>query len=244
MGMKLVDLFPAFTARHSFGLMDDFLSYTDTQLFTKLASDGGSSVAITAGAGGLLALTTGGTDNNEAMVATTNAVYSMADGKGLIFECRAQYAEANTSAANVAFGVSSAAAADLLVDNGAGPATSMSGALIFKVDGGTAFKCVSSKSTTQTISTSTLTAGSASYQVFRVEIRQVGDTAQDVAEATFWVDQGNGLLQLIDSTTARPIKHTVTYTSAAAMKACAYVKAGSASSEVLTVDYVAAMQIR
>ena len=53
-------------AQEFFGSTDDFAWYVTAHLWTSLATDGGTSVAASAAHGGLLALTTGATDNNEA----------------------------------------------------------------------------------------------------------------------------------------------------------------------------------
>jgi hypothetical protein len=234
MGLNLNDIHDALRFRRTFGGFDDFASYTDTELWTKLAADAGSSVAITAStANGVLALTTGGTDNNEAAVYTTNKVFKFLANKPLVGVGRIQYAEANADDANVAFGFSSAFGANLLVDDGAGPASSFSGALIYKVDGGTAWKCISSVGSGQNISTSTLTPGGSSYQTFFIECRPISST---ICEVTFLCyDEVGGTFQpLFDSSLAslgnRAIKHQLTYTSAAAMNFGAYVKAGGGNS--------------
>lgn len=218
---------------------DDFHWYISPHLWTSLAADSGSSVAITAATdAGILALTSGPTNNNEAMVASTVAAWKFGVGKAIYCEALIQYAEAATSAANVAFGLSSAAAANLLVDDGAGPATSHTGALIYKVDGETVWRAHSSNSTAQTSTKSLKTAGGSSYQKLGIELRDVDGTNMEV---TFFVDD---LPLYADDSARRPIKHSVAIASAAAMYFATYVKCGSGSSEVVSVDYMACVKAR
>lgn len=203
---------------------------------TSLVADAGTTIAVSDGVRGTIALTTGATDNNEVALRTTTEIFLFAANKPLIYEARIQFTEANVDDANVAVGFADAVGANLLVDDGAGPKTTYSGAMIFKIDGDTTWRAGSSKSTTQTNTDSLTAAGDASYQVLRLEIWPINTTDLEVA---FFVDG----VQLKDSN-SKPIKHTVVYTSATEMHAFAYVKAGGANSEVLNVDYMAAYQKR
>lgn len=235
---RLLDLRDEMLARRTFGFLDDFEWYLSPHRWTSLAADAGSSVAVGASAtNGTVVLTSGATDNNECASATTNSPFKFADDKPLYFETRLQFTEANVNAANVLAGFASALnSADMLQDNGAGPKASFSGCAIYKVDGETVWRCVSSKGGTQTISVSTKVAGGAAYQTLRIEAQPIDGSSLEVA---FFVDGA----QLVDSN-ARPIKHTVAYSSAAAMQAGVYAKAGSANSEIINVDYVGAFQLR
>lgn len=217
---------------------DDFCFYSDGDQWTKLAADGGSSVA--AGDSSYVVLTTGGTDNNEAMVKTTKKNFTITANKQIVGDFLIQYSEANTDDANIFVGFSSAAAANLMVDDGAGPATNMSAFGIFKVDGGTVWKVISSIGTSQTITTSGTTAGGSTAQHLRVECLPVSST---VCEVTFYVD-GKPLYDASQTSRNVPIKHSFTYTGAAAMNGVAYVKAGGSNSEVLNLDYAFLAQVR
>ena len=221
--------------------LEDFHWYITPHMWTSLVADAGSAVAVTAGAdAGILAVSTGAVNNNEAAVISTNAVWKIAAGKPIYVECLLQFTEAGASSneANVAFGLSSAAAADLLVDDGAGPATSHTGALIYKVDGSTVWKAHSSNSTTQTSTTSLKSSTSSSYQKLGIEMRDVDGTNMEV---TFFVDD---LPLYADDTGRRAIKHNVAIASAAAMKLVAYMKAGSGTEQTLKVDYLAIVKAR
>src|SRR5262249_28943672 len=99
---------PAFVlGRDNFDFWRDLENFTTAQDgLTSLAADAGSSVAAVDGAGGLVALATGATLNNECCLRSTQALFQVAANRPLFAEARLQYAEASTNLANVAFGVS------------------------------------------------------------------------------------------------------------------------------------------
>lgn len=239
MGQKLVSLPDEFyLGRRNFGFFDDFLEFVTGDLWTDTSPDTTATVAVSDAVGGVAVLTSDATDNNEAYLLTTKELFKFAQDKPLVFETRLQYAEANTDDANVCFGFMNAVGANSIVDDGAGPKSSYSGAVFFKVDGGTRWQCESSLSTTQTTTELTAansldkiakTAGGASYQTFRIEVLPVSST---VAEVSFFIDG------------VHVAKQNLTYTSATEMNAFVGVKAGGANSEVVSVDYVAAYQVR
>lgn len=231
------------------GFFDDFDSYVTAARWTALAADSGASVAQENVAGGSIALTTGGTDNNEAMAKTTSKTFLFANNKTLSGLFRIQYSEANTDDANLFIGYSSAAAANLMVDDGAGPAANHSAVGFCKVDGGTNWKAHVSLGTTQTTVELTaaalkainmqaagpIAAGGSSYQTLGVVVRAISATQ---AEAEFWFDSAGGVnLQLV-------YKIIFTYTSAVIMNGVLYIKAGGSNSEVLHADYADLKQQR
>lgn len=224
--------------QRAFGCDHDFLEFVSGDLFTDLSPDTGAGVAITDAAGGVVTLTTGGTDNNECYLHTTKELFKFASGKPLFFEARIQYAEANTDDANVIVGFLDAAGANALVDDGAGPKSSYSGALFFKVDGGTRWNVETSIGATQTtleltatdsIDRNAHTAGGSSFQVLRIEVTPRNATE---AEASFFIDN------------IHVAKIYFTFTGATEMNAVVGVKAGGANSEVVSVDYISAWQLR
>ncbi len=236
MGMHIVDKHDAFKLRRTVGIFDDFLWAITAHQWTTLVADGGS-VAVGDAANGVVVLTTGGTDNNEVALKTTAEVFKVLADKPLMAECKLKYTEANTDDANIYFGFADALGADMMVDNGAGPKVSYSGAGFYKVDGGTAWKVITSLGTTQQISTTAIVPGGGVWQTLKVEVRMVDATQ---AEATFWIDDQ----QCLDAVTLKPIKHVFTYTSATEMQLGWAVKAGGSNAEVVNVDYVGAEALR
>ena len=236
--MKIVDRGPYYDKRRTFFIEDNFGWYVDIHQWTKLVADTTPTVAHGGdGSPPHVALATDATDNNEVMLRSTNESFLMADNRPIFGSVKIQFTEANTDDANVFVGFIDAAGANLLVDNGAGPKTTASGFGIFKVDGGTVWKCFSSKSTTQTITASTTTAGGSAYQVLEVEFQPISSPEGMVY---FW---GDGV-QLVDSN-QKPISHLVTHTSATEMHFVpCYAKAGGANSETPKITNAFASQLR
>lgn len=247
MGMSTLQLPESFSiGKYTFGFDDDFEWYVTAHRWTTTATDSGS-ITVASAAGGILTISPSDgsvADNDETYLLTTNSPFLIAANKPIEGECTLQFSEAATNKANIFFGFKDSIAANTLVDDGGGMATSFSGACIYKVDGGTVWKCIASLGSTQTIITSTTTAGGTAYQRLRVEIRPVNST---IAEASFFCDSGSGMVPLYDAAqTARnvPIKISFTYTSAAQMMCGAGIKNGSTTLETLSIDRIAAFQAR
>ena len=175
-------------------------------------------------------LTATNTDNNEVCLASTNELFKFADDKPFVAECRLQYAEANTNQANVAFGFADAMGANLIADDGASVGINSSGVLIYKATGGTVWRCNSENNTAATDTVSISTAGGASYQRLTIVGRPVNGTQY---ELTFFLDGA----ALRDSAN-KAIKHTLLYASSTEMDFGVYLKTGSATEEIVNVDYV------
>jgi hypothetical protein len=225
--------------RRNFELWDDGFNATTGGDFTHLVADAGSSIAVANAAAGVLTFTTGTTDNNECARYTTGRPFLVAANLPMMTVGRLAYTEAATNAANVFYGFSSAFAANLMQDNGAGPNTNMSAAAFYKVDGSTTWSIIVSNGTTQTLATLTAavsrdklvkTAGGGVYQTLRIEINPISST---LAEVMFFID---------DVLVFKVAEWT--FTSIAQMGYGTYLKAGSASGEVLSLDYEAAQAAR
>lgn len=228
--------------RNQFTIQDDFIRDVDSADWVTTLTDSGTA-SVGDAVGGVIALVpSDGTvaDNDEAYIESANEVFKFAADKPLLFEARVQFAEANVDDANVLVGVLDAVGANSLQDNGAGPPSSYSGAVFFKVDGGTVWQTETSNSTTQTtnelLSTNTnnlakksVTAGGSSYQVLRIEYMPYSSTN---AYVSFFVD---GVLCC---------QHDYIFTSATEMQIGIGVKNGGANNETLNVDYVVCTQER
>ena len=228
--------------RNQFTIQDDFTRDVDSADWVTTLTDTGTA-SVGDAAGGILALVpSDGTvaDNDEAYVESANEVFKFAADKPLLFEARVQFTEANTDDANILVGLMDAVAANSLQDNGAGPPASYSGAVFFKVDGGTVWQTETSLSTTQTtneltstnvnnLSKKSQTAGGSAYQVLRIEYMPYSSTN---AYVTFFVD-GVAVAQ-----------HDYVFTSATEMQIALGVKNGGANLETLNVDYVVCTQER
>lgn len=244
--MNLLRLPEDFIGRRHFRYEDDFQWYVTAHALTSVLTDSGTAAVGDAHGGGLvLSPSDGGvSDEDEAYVKSTNELFLFSNNKPLLFEAIINYSEAATNAANVGVGFCSAVAADTLRDAGAGMQTSFSGAVIYKVDGGTVWKCKSSIGSTATDSTSTSTAGGGVNERLRIEVRVVNS----YAEVSYFRSGVNDLISsstaipavpLIDSTTLKPIKHTFAITSATEMNAFIGVKNGTAAQQAVTVKRIA-----
>ncbi|MES2342309.1 MAG: hypothetical protein V4597_11570 [Pseudomonadota bacterium] len=238
--MEKTDVHDALRLRRTHGYLEEWNNYTSGGLFT--TTTGGSATA-TAGNSTFGILTLAAIDsslNREVYVATTNALFALTASHNLYAECFCQFAEANTNKANVAFGFMNSVGAASMQDTTGEPKTTFSGAVIYKVPGGTVWKTCSSVGTTQTVTTSTTTAGGAAYHRLAIEINPVSAT---LAEVTYWVDD----VQL-QAAGGRPgqslIKDQLTYTGAVNMQLFACLKNGSTTPETLLVDYMAWEQLR
>lgn len=234
----VLDLPDELKDRRFFGSFTDFCDGLGTVSYTTTATDSGTATVSDA-AGGILAMTpSDGTvvDNDEIYVQGVKEIFKFAAGKPLIFESRLQYTEGATNIANVAVGFADAPTANTIVDNG-GMKTTMSGAVIYKVDGSTVWKFVTSVGTTQTISTSTKTAGGSAAQVLRIEIRPISSTQ---VECVPYVDG----VQLKDAN-SNLIKHYITFSGATEMAWFAGMKNGANTTvETLNLDYIGGWQLR
>lgn len=220
------------------GRASHFTEYVTADEFSTVASDGGA-CAVADGANGILAITASdGTvaDNDETYLKGTNEVFLFAANRSIYFQALVQYAEANTDDANVIIGFKDAVAANTLLDNGAGPPASYSGACFFKVDGGTVWQVESSLGGTQTTTTTNITAGGSAYHLFEIEFHAINATQ---GEISFKYDG-----QVVCDSNNRPIKHQITFTSATEMQECIGVKNGGANLETVSVDAMACWQTR
>lgn len=233
-------LLPEDVRRHrlTYGFFEDFNQFVSGDLFTDTSGDTGAAVANIDAPGGQVTLTTGATDNNECALLTTKEIFLFAASKPIRLEARAKFTEANTDDANVFVGLMNAIGADAMVDDGAGPKASFSGAGFYKVDSGTRWQLISSLGTTRTTTDLTAalsldklakTSGGGAWQKLRIDVMPIDSTR---AEVHFWIDD------------VHVATHDLTYTSATDMNAGAVMKAGGANSEVLYVDYIECFQTR
>lgn len=230
---------------------DDFITGPSSSVYTHLAADTTATVTNAGIAGGAVKLTTDATDNNEAAIATSNSLL-FAQDKPFYVQGRVRWAEANTDDANVYFGVmDSGAAANAMVDNGAGPKTTASAAGFFKVDGGTAWKTLASKSTTQTINTTEHTSPNSAtvWHTLGIYVSPIDGTN---AIVSYYIDTAGGSnLVPVRVASVNPRipdlasnQCTIAIASAAQMGMCFIAKAGSANSETPVMDYWALYGVR
>lgn len=231
---KIAHMFEPMAKATSMAFLDDFLWLISPHLWTTTLTDSGTATVADGACGIVPMLPSDGTvaDNDEAYLATTNAFFPFASNKPIYAEALLQFTEAATNAANVAFGLASAVAANLILDDGAGMRTTGTIFAIYKVDGSLNWNCVSRIGTTVFTNVSSTVAGKSAYQTLSVELLEELGTAGVI---TFKVDGD----YLRDATTLQIIRHVMPYAGATAMQLFAGVKNGSAVQQPLNVDYMA-----
>ncbi len=232
---KLLHNVPFLDTREQYGIWEDFL-HTFPGEGWAVVEDAAATQVAADGVKGILVIATAAVDNDEAYVHNDNEVFKFAAGKPFVFEALVDFTEIDTDKANIVVGVVDAVAADLMVDDGGGPKASYSGALFFKVDGGTLWQCETSISTAQTTETTDVTAGGGTYQRLRIECRSISSTQGEVA---FFIDG-----QQCRDSNGNLIKQVVTFASATEMQLVVGVKAGSGAVETLNVDFAGCEQLR
>ena len=213
----------------------DFFDHIITADRWTITKDGSATVScLEAGKAGVT-IATGATDNQEGYVHTSFEQFLIAEGKPIVGRFKLAYVEAATSAANICVGFFNAGATQCMLDDGAGPKASYSGACFFKVDGGTRWQVESSDAGDQTTTDTEQPAGAAS--IAPIEPLEIRITPVDsaIAEIEFWYGRsGKDLHQLREygSNPRTPaIKHSLTYNSAEPMDVVLGCKAGAGSDE-------------
>lgn len=247
---KLLDRLDEFNKKRTFGFFEDFHSFDKSATaasalkIDSLTADSSSAStlvlckATTGATGGVLSLTQDATDNDELYIFSTQALFLFANNKPAIFECRSQYSEGATNANNVMMGFVSSKAANTIIDDGGGPVASGTMAVIYKLDGGTVWRCRSQigAAVGQTDTVSASTAGGSSYQTHTIEFNPYSSTN---AYVNYYMDG----VPLLDAN-GKAIVHDLVYTNAVNCYAFFGVKTGSATAEVNLLDYMAAYQLR
>lgn len=222
-----------------YGTFSDFVDDQSDLFFIDTITDSGSA-AVGDGVKGIMVLTpSDGTvaDNDEVYLRSANEIFKVADGKPMYGVCYLQFTETAAGVYNAAFGWQNAVGADSIIDDGGGLKVTGDTIAIYKVDGGTVWRCVSCVNGTATVSTSTTSAGGASYQKLEIE---VVDFTSTKAKVIFMVDG----LRLKD-TDDREIIHTIAYASATEMNLFAGAKLGAiTNNDVLNLDYLGGWQLR
>lgn len=222
---------------------DDF-NGIDAQNWTDTSADTGAAPSLVVTGDSAISITTGSTQNNEAYYHTKRH-WDIVANRPLLAEFRVSFAEADTNAAALVYGLMSGWAADHLVNATGALVASFSGCVFHKLAGSLKWRVTSSVGTTRYGNNeTTITAGQSGYMSFRIEIRPISSTE---AEVVYLVDTngGNNFQVVRDSSTNLPIKHTITYTSFAAAALGFGVKAtGSTGTEVIVPEMARVSQVK
>jgi hypothetical protein len=215
-------------------LADDFLTL-DTSKWSSVDDGATGTNTLNAVAGGEASIVTAGADNDYHVMASAATPFKIADKKTLFFVARFSLTEANTDDANWVLGLTSVTTSGFLAADGGGPASSYSGAVLFKVDG------------TMSIQFET-SIGSA--QVTNAALADF--TSGVVYQAGFAVDTFDGTYALVkpwiyNETTGARVDgppHKLLIAGQAGLKAIYGVKAGGSAAETLKIDYIRCCQTR
>lgn len=214
---KKGNVLPGTALRTHFGFVEDFIHFTDGDLLV-VSGDATPDLAEADGHGGVVTLAPdAATDNLDAYIATPKKSFKFQANKPLSCRARLKLTEANTDDASIAVGFSSNA--DAIV-NGGGPQSNYSGAMIFKVDGGTVWQAETSNGTTQNTDTDCGAFSDGSWADFEI----------------VWDGRDNVRFYINDKLVST---QALSLTSIADMFFVVGVKNGSANLETLHIDYVA-----
>jgi hypothetical protein len=212
----------------AFELFDDFmLGWLTTHNGWTLAGTGAAAAQDESVPGGVILLTSSGTENQAAIVGRTVEEFSLEVGKRLFFEARVKIAELDTDATNIFVGLTQGTLADAvpLLDDAGGEVVADDDLIGFvKSDGGTVWNTFSAD-------------GAAAYESNAVNTRdanwvRLGFIASPVA-IDFYIDH------------QKVATHTTTIpTAAEEMTAALVVKCGSANAETMQADWIKIVQER
>jgi hypothetical protein len=200
---------------------------------TKTTTDSGTVVTGNAAGGQIVLTPSDGTvaDNDEAYLATPNAVFLLAAGNDLYGRARVKFSEVAANRVNVAFGFQNSVGANSLIDDGGGPKVSGDTLAIFKEDsGGMFWYCCAYCNGTGTTTKTNYAISPATWYTLEI-------FAQDNGDGTFVVTYKVNGAYLRD-TNNNIIRHSVTVASATAMAMWLGVKLGAATNnDTLTCDH-------
>jgi hypothetical protein len=248
---KVLDLMDGLNNRRTFGFFDDFEWFISPHRWTGVTDSTGAAAIDADEPHGAITLTTAATANDATAVHTTNEVFLFAADKPLVYETRLKFTEGNTDDIALAVGFSDAMGVGLIADGGASIASGTSG-LIYKRKDTLVWRVASSRAAVPSLGTrgttgqddaTSLSSTTTSYKIFRIEVLNVLSTTGTGTgiEITYFVDG----VQLQDTNNI-PIKHVLnnTFSNGTHDMECGAVLLSAGTAEVVTIDYIAAYQLR
>jgi hypothetical protein len=240
--------------------MDDFFEITSGQMWTPVGD--GTAAIVSSGyysRGGILHLDVSVVENDEEYLISTNAMFGFRRGVQWGMEVRYKWYSFAEGGGNVIFGFLQDAAADSILDNGAGLMAGKHVAAIAQFDSEKYLRCISGQTldssrintlTTHegatTNSASTSAASETAFKTLRIEmmggqIHQADSTLGDDLRTRFSIDPtGKGAFEPLRNIHGEPIMHVVGAQANIAndMKLICGFKIGTQGASELYIDYV------
>lgn len=238
--MKAVEDLAMRFGLQQFGFEDHMIGLASGR-WSSVAADSGASVAAyaTTPFGGVVALTTGGTNNNEAYLFTPPS-FAFAANKPARTIGVVSITEANTDDSAWYYGFMSGVAADTIVDGGLTFRASSYGAFIYKVKDSNFLRCGILNNGTLTAHVTNI--ASTGRNTLEIAIEPLAGNRYQV---NFAIDDDGGQAPVpaFEPTYRYPFVHEADFgASPTALSLSAGIKAGGANSEVLLVDYASVGQ--
>lgn len=222
-------------------IFDDFDTLTiGSGLRWQNVNDGATgTIALDATGGTFVSIPTAAALSDYQLIATQVPLVVLSRNKSVRFECRFKVTEANTNASVLAFGLSSTVSSGFMQATTSGPPATFTGAVFYKVSGGLSLGFRTSVGTANTDNPTFATLVSGTVYTLGLDVNLNDATTARV------VPDINGKQGLTSASIAqRSIEQTFTYTGGSPLYAFAVVKAGSASAETLSLDYIGVDQLR
>ncbi len=215
-----------FRAKGQIDRLEGYFDYEDQFLFVNdedwvLTADSTPTFQSGDMDGGWLQIATAAATDNHEVYASSGEAFKFTSGKPITLATKIKLTEANTDDSNILFGLTDQGGANTLVDDGAGPPSSYSGAVIFKVDGTMSWYAEASKTTSQS------TLALALAPAFVTATEYILEIVWDGSALHFWVN-GNEIYAVSDTT----------YISTTEMTPTFGLKNGGANIETLYADWL------
>jgi hypothetical protein len=233
MGNKILASPTSVFNRDQVSIFDDFQWYVTAHLWTAAVAANGTVTLPATGEHKIRLFST--TDNDAAVLATTNEMFKFTSGKSMYCEGHVHIAgpASDVTLCSAAFGWADAMAATTVADT-TGAITATDACVIYKVSGSDLWRFHTEINTAATASISTTASSVSTNQVLKIEIQPRSST---VFEARPFVDG----VQL-ETTGGVPIMHTITLGTATDLDFGWVFKGHHADDAILLSDYVYAAQ--
>jgi len=200
-------------------------------LIVEDGSDATGADAVIDGRGGQYHHRADGDDNDEAYLISCAESWILTAGYSIWMEARVAFVEGSTNAGNFLVGMADAAGADMIVDDGAGPAGTYDGAVFWNIEGVLTRSFETSNAGVQSTATSCGSHVSSAFTNYGIWF-QTESTSDTVAVCTPYI---NGVAY-----TAR----NLTLSGLAEMQFVVGAKSNGTAQEEFIIDFVKIIQIR